>query len=210
VKLIQKGAEAELFLDEWHGLKVVRKVRVPKRYRISSLDLELRRIRTAHEAWIMHEARKAGVATPIIYLVDLEMNEIVMQYIEGSRLREFLEDADTEARIRFCSRLGEAIGKLHKIGIVHGDLTTSNAIVKESKIFLIDFGLAEYSRELEKKGIDLLLGQRVFHSTHHAYGTSCYTAFLKGYREQVGQNVADQVEDRVKDIAQRGRYAIER
>jgi TP53 regulating kinase-like protein len=158
----------------------------------------------------MHEARKAGVATPIIYLVDLEMNEIVMQYIGGSRLREFLEDADTEARIRFCSRLGEAIGKLHKIGIVHGDLTTSNAIVEESKIFLIDFGLAEYSRELEKKGIDLLLGQRVFHSTHHAYGNSCYTAFLEGYREQVGQNVADQVENRVKDIARRGRYAIER
>jgi len=210
MKLIQKGAEGELFLDTWHGLKVVRKIRVPKKYRVPSLDTELRHIRTTREAWIMHEAKKSGVSTPMIYSVDLETSEIIMQYVEGCRLREFLEDAGKVARVRFCSKLGEAVGRLHNSGIIHGDLTTSNVIVKESRIYLIDFGLAEYSKELEKRGVDLLLGQRVFYSTHYAYGASCYGAFLEGYKEQIGQSVAEQIEERVKEIAQRGRYAIER
>jgi len=209
-KLIQKGAEAELFLDEWHGLKVVRKVRRPKRYRASSLDLEIRQTRTAHEAWMIHEAKKAGVSTPLIYLVDLETNEIIMQYIEGRRLRELIENADSNVRTRLCRGLGEAVGKLHNSGIIHGDLTTSNVIIDGSKIFLIDFGLAEYSEELEKKGVDLLLAERVFYSTHHAYGASCKEAFMEGYEKLVGSDVARRVEGRVRDIARRGRYAVER
>ncbi|MCJ7608123.1 Kae1-associated serine/threonine protein kinase [Candidatus Bathyarchaeota archaeon] len=96
-------------------------------------------------------------------------------------------------------------------GIVHGDLTTSNVIVtKRSRLVLIDFGLAEYSRELESRGVDLVLGQRVFHSTHHGYGAECYQALLEGYRERVGNVEADEVEERVKEITRRGRYAIER
>ena len=210
MKLIQKGAEGELFRDMWHGLQVVRKVRTPKRYRVAVLDAELRHTRTAREAWIMHEAKKAGVSTPLIYSVDLEIGEIIMQYLDGRRLREFLEDAERVVRSQFCRGFGEAVGRLHNGGIIHGDLTTSNVIVKESKVYLIDFGLAEYSRELEKRGVDILLGQRVFHSTHHAYGASCYAAFLGGYREQIGQNVANEVEEKVREIARRGRYAIER
>ncbi len=210
MKLIQKGAEGELFLDIWHGLRVVRKIRTPKRYRAAALDAELRHTRTEREAWIMHEAKKSGVSTPMIYSVDLEIGEIIMQYLDGRRLREFLEDAERAMRSQFCSKFGEAVARLHNNGIIHGDLTTSNVIVKESRVYLIDFGLAEYSKELEKRGVDILLGQRVFHSTHHAYGASCYAAFLEGYKEHVGRDVANEIEERVKEIARRGRYAVER
>ncbi|MEM2094241.1 MAG: KEOPS complex kinase/ATPase Bud32, partial [Candidatus Bathyarchaeia archaeon] len=166
--------------------------------------------RTAHEAWMMHQAKKAGVSTPLVYFVDLKRNEIIMQYIEGMRLRELLEDAGYELRNQLCRKLGEMVGRLHNAGIVHGDLTTSNTIVSGLKIFLIDFGLSEYSRELEKKGVDLLLAERVFHSTHHTYANSCHKAFIDGYRAQVGQDMARQVVERVRDIKRRGRYAFER
>jgi len=211
MKLLQRGAEADLFLGFWHGLRVVRKIRVNKSYRIPVLDLALRQTRTVHEALIMHEAKKAGVPTPFIYMVDLEATEIVMEYIEGIRLREFLEGATSEMRIRLCTVLGEEIGKLHNYNIVHGDLTTSNAIVVgRVRLVLVDFGLSEFSQELEKRGVDILLGQRVFQSTHHSYGVECYHALLEGYRNEVGSSLAEQVEARVKEIARRGRYAIER
>ncbi len=210
MKLLQKGAEGEVFLDVWYGLRVVRKVRMPKRYRVVELDTELRHARTAREAWIMHEAKIAGVSTPMVYSVNLEIDEIVMQYLDGCRLREFLESAEKAVRSQFCRMFGETVARLHNSGIIHGDLTTSNVIVKGSKVYLIDFGLSEYSTELEKRGVDILLGQRVFHSTHHAYGDLCYAAFLGGYREQIGRNVADEVEEKVREIIRRGRYAIER
>jgi len=209
--LIYRGAEADLYLQIWYGLRVVRKVRVPKPYRVPKLDIALRRSRTAHEALIMHDAKRAGVATPLIYLVDIEGTAIVMQYLEGIRLKEYLETSKMEDRLKVCRTLGDKVGRLHSHGIVHGDLTTSNAIVtKDQGIVLIDFGLAEYSSELEKRGVDILLGQRVFYSTHHGYGATCYSAFLEGYCERVGSKDADQVEERVKQIMRRGRYAIER
>lgn len=210
-KLLYRGAEADLYYRMWYGLKTIQKVRVQKSYRIPELDIALRRARTIHEALIMHDAKRAGVSTPLIYSVDIMSTSIVMEYVEGIRLKEYLETVQPEERIKICRILGGRVGKLHTFGIVHGDLTTSNMIVtKDSGITLIDFGLAEYSHELEKQGVDILLGQRVFNSTHYIYGAACYKAFLEGYCEQVGSEMASQVEERVKQIASRGRYAIER
>ena len=49
------------------------------------------------------------------------------------------------------------IGKLHKAGIMHGDLTTSNLILRKSdgKCVLIDFGLAQATTEIEQRGVDI-------------------------------------------------------
>jgi TP53 regulating kinase-like protein len=190
---------------------VVRKVRGPKRYRITELDTPLRRMRTTHEALMLHEAKKAGVATPFIYLVDPDDAEIIMQYVDGERLREFLKHANEERRIQVCRLLGDSLGRLHNNGIVHGDLTTSNAIVvDENRLFIIDFGLAEYSRDVERQGVDILLGLRVFQSTHYEYGSVCYEALLEGHRSQVGSKASAQIIARAQEIARRGRYAVER
>jgi TP53 regulating kinase-like protein len=192
-------------------LKAVEKIRAPKLYRVRELDTSIRRTRTIHEASIIHDAKRAGVSTPLVYMVDILRTSIVMQYIEGTRLREYLGISDSNDRIKACRVLGDRVGRLHVFGIVHGDLTTSNMILTPNQdITLIDFGLAEYSKELEKQGIDILLGQRVFQSTHHDYGLECYKAFFEGYRARVGKTTADQVEERVKQIAKRGRYAVER
>ena len=210
-KLIYKGAEAEVYVQNWHSLKAIEKIRTPKLYRVRELDTFIRRTRTMHEASIIHDAKKAGVSTPLIYMVDIIRTSIIMQYIEGIRLREYLGMSDNNHRIKACRVLGDRVGRLHAFGIVHGDLTTSNMILTPNQdITLIDFGLAEYSKEIEKQGVDILLGQRIFQSTHHEYGLACYKAFLEGYRERVGSTMADQVEERVKQIAKRGRYAVER
>lgn len=38
-------------------------------------------------------------------------------------------------------KLGDIVKKLHGVGIIHGDLTTSNMIYKDGDIYLLDFGL---------------------------------------------------------------------
>ena len=89
MKLIAKGAEADLWLDhDWNGVKALIKRRVRKMYRHPELDATIRRSRTIHEADIIHRAKEAGVPTPLLYQVDPEGATIVMQYVEGERVRE--------------------------------------------------------------------------------------------------------------------------
>ena len=209
--LIRKGAEADLYLEDWYGLKIIRKVRKTKAYRLPSLDFEIRRGRTSHEAQIMHDAKLIGVPTPTIYLVDMGATTIFMEYIEGIRVKEALNDLSSSERESLCKVLGHLIGRLHRKGIIHGDLTTSNMIVSENgKVSLIDFGLSEYSEELEKRGVDLLLMKRALQSTHYAYARECFNAVIDGYAREMGSEVAREVVERVEEIEKRGRYAIER
>jgi TP53 regulating kinase-like protein len=69
--------------------------------------------------------------------------------------------------------VGVAIGKLHDAEIVHGDLTTSNMIVKlepsgelGTGVVLIDFGLGMMKPTQEDKAVDLYVLERAFVSTH--------------------------------------------
>lgn len=209
--LIKKGAEAELFLEKWRGLKIIRKARKIKAYRVPRLDLKIRRSRTRREAQIMHKAKFAGVPTPIIFMVDMEATTIIMKYIEGTRVKEILNTLSFKERIKLCRQIGQFIGKLHKNKIIHGDLTTSNMILNEKgKIFFIDFGLAEYSNELEKRGIDLLIMKRAFYSTHYSYAGKCFKAVTEGYAKEMGEEVYSEVIERVNKIARRGRYILKR
>ena len=71
IRLLKKGAEASLFLTEWYERKVIIKVRVPKKYRPEELDEQIRNYRTVHEPQLIHEAKAAGVPTPLIYMVNV-------------------------------------------------------------------------------------------------------------------------------------------
>jgi len=84
--LLKKGAEASLYLIEWYGRKAIVKVREPKRYRPAALDNRIRSYRTLHEPQLIHEAKCAGVSTPLIYMVNVNEASIVMEYIEGQQI----------------------------------------------------------------------------------------------------------------------------
>src|SRR5208337_1573411 len=142
--LFKKGAEASLYLADWHDRKVVVKVRIPKKYRPAALDEQIRSYRTVHEPQLMHEAKAAGVPTPLIYMVNVPEASITMEYVEGQQIKQLLNKAPQHKRQKLCIEIGKLIGKLHSHGLIHGDLTTSNMILsREGKIFFVDFGLGE-------------------------------------------------------------------
>ncbi len=211
VKLLAKGAEADLYLAEFSAIffdssefgEIIVKKRIPKGYRTPELDLRLRRQRTISEARIIHDARAAGANVPIILGVWSDKCLLIMERIEGVRLKEYL-DLEEGEKDKACRKAGSQLGILHEKGIVHGDPTTSNMILREGEVYLIDFGLAEYSDSIEKKAIDIHLLKTAMKSTHFRHFKTYYSAALDGYSVETEQ--ADDVLERCRSIEKRGRY----
>ncbi len=209
--LFKKGAEASLYLERWQGRKVIMKQRLPKAYRLPALDESIRTHRTAHEPQIIHRAKEAGVPTPTIFLVDIANAIIIMEFIKGRQVKLVLNDLSQARRRSLCRHIGVLIGRLHRHGITHNDLTTSNMILTSSdKVFLVDFGLSEWSNELEARGVDLHLMKRALQSTHYRYAKKCFEAIMAGYSELVGRDQTEDVLNKIQEIERRGRYVSER
>jgi len=209
--LIKKGAEANLYLEDWHHRKVILKRRLSKEYRITEIDKKIRSQRTVHEPQIIHKAKEAGVPTPTIYMIDIPDATIIMEFIEGKQIKQILGNLSTIERHNLCCHIGNLIGRLHTHGIVHGDLTTSNMILTPSgKVVLVDFGLSEYSTELETRGVDLHLMKRAFQSSHFKYAMECFDAVMEGYGDFVGKDAVGDVLEKIREIERRGRYVSER
>lgn len=159
------------------------------------------------------KCRRDGVVVPAVYAVDEGKGCLMVEWIEGEvvriRLNEWLdwrkerdgnavftgEEEGCERVVDLMRRVGRAVGRMHGIGVVHGDLTTSNLMLRpakepieigkelEGEIVIIDFGLASQSTADEDRAVDLYVLERAFGSTHpraeglfkevlNAYGTS--------------------------------------
>jgi N6-L-threonylcarbamoyladenine synthase/protein kinase Bud32 len=189
----KRGAEA---IITFHNEKAFKR-RVSKRYRISALDRRLIAERTRAEARLIHMARKAGVPTPIIH--DISEDTIVMEHVKGILLTTSLTD-------KGLRKVGRVVGRLHSAGIMHGDLTTSNMIIRTSdeRCVLIDFGLAQVTQEIEQRGVDVHVLFQTLESTAPEMAGTLKSAFIDGYRETF--EGADTVLEREHDIELRGRY----
>lgn len=127
-----------------------------------------------------------------IYFVDIPQNSLYLEKISGMPLKQLLlEDAikckfpfqDIETpmviesapmqenfeKVAHC--VGLAIAHMHDAEIVHGDLTTSNILLKANtadpqRVVLIDFGLGAMRPTAEDKAVDLYVLERAFVSTH--------------------------------------------
>ena len=209
--LIKKGAEASLYLENWNNRKVIMKKRLRKKYRNQELDNSIRSQRTINESHIIHKAKKAGVSTPTIFMVDVANSNIIMEYIKGKQIKEILEEVSKKERNKICENIGKMIGKLHKNGIIHGDLTTSNMILTPyNKIVFVDFGLSERSIELEPKGVDLHLMKRTLNSTHFKHAKESYNSVMEGYSKIMTKNELKKINKKIEEIEKRGRYIANR
>jgi Kae1-associated kinase Bud32 len=202
--ILYKGAEAEICLSNYMGFKVVQKKRVRKAYRIKDIDDRLISFRTKEEVKLITGARLQGVSVPIIYDVDLEDGTITMEYIEGKRVKDILNELREGERTRICEKIGVNIAKLHNNDIIHGDLTTSNMMLSDDRIYFIDFGLGEKNGEMESKGVDLHVLMEAIESTHSRYA-NCFDYVLDGYKKELKED-ADLVVKKIEEIVKRGRY----
>ncbi len=203
LKLLKKGAEGDLYLSNWDNRKAILKVRKKKAYRNSQLDDKIRKQRTIRESQIISEVKAFGICTPLIYQLNMKNYSILMQHLDGTLVNE-LPDLKL---IKYCKEIGRIVGTLHKNGIMHGDLTTSNFILVNGKIFVIDFGLANKTKKPEDHAVDLRLLKEILNSAHAGIMKKAWTNFLSGYKKSVGTTRYNKVTHLVSVIESRGRYA---
>jgi len=205
MEIIKRGAEAILYIDYFEGMKVLVKERIKKNYRLEVLDKKLRVERTRREANLMREARKVGVNTPQIFHVDEENCKIIMEFIDGKRLKDVLDEWNEEKVEKTFIEVGKSVGRMHSADIIHGDLTTSNILVKDDKIYFIDFGLGYFSKRIEDKGTDLNLFKEAIRATHPKLLNLCWQNIVIGYKQTFVE--WEKVLKRVDEIERRARYA---
>jgi TP53 regulating kinase and related kinases len=157
---------------------------------------------------------------------------LYLEYIDGKTVRDLLEEdilphcsssdafpdpseltAEATANIaserartilqRLAHDIGLTVAKLHQVGIVHSDLTTSNMMVRHARyqsntitedatlpystndeanmITLIDFGLAKNSTGAEERAVDLYVLERALESTHPTLPDSFLQTMFAAY-----------------------------
>jgi TP53 regulating kinase-like protein len=203
LKLVKKGAEADIYVTSWNGQKSILKIRNKKDYRIASLDSRIRLLRTIREAKMISEVKSFGITTPLVYFVNEKNCEIYLQLIKG----ELVRDLPKKQIIKMCQKIGGIVGTLHKNGVMHGDLTTSNFILSNRKLVILDFGLSQKTESIDDFAIDLRLFKEVLNSAHADIVNTGWNRFILGYQKIMGKNMAQKVINQVSVIEKRGRYA---
>ena len=206
-RLLYKGAEADIVSGTWRGLAAVYKVRKPLPYRLAELDIAIRHQRTLHEAELVHSARRAGVPVPRLYYLDAPRTTLVMEYVEGERLKEFVTSAPEAEAGKLFRLLGRDVARLHSAGITHGDLTTANVIIRGGELVFIDFGLSNHSSRLEDHAVDLRLIKETLVGAHPSLSSMALEWLFEGYSMEAGGNRTKAVTRQLKSIERRGRYA---
>lgn len=203
MKLIKKGAEADIYNMTWQSSKAILKIRKIKKYRNLSLDSKIRKQRTIKEFQILNQVKSFGIPAPLVYFVNLQNSSIIMQEIPGRPIH----DLPNSSIVKLSKKLGKLVGTLHKNGIMHGDLTTSNFILFKKIIYVIDFGLSQNTIKHEDHAVDLRLIKEILNSAHTEVMESSWKNFLVGYKSIVGISNYEKITKLVLDIEHRGRYA---
>ncbi|KAH8901010.1 kinase-like protein [Thozetella sp. PMI_491] len=251
--LISQGAEGRLYKTTYLApeLPCALKYRPSKPYRHPILDARLTRARILAEARVLAKCRRDGVLVPAVYAVDETAGWLMMEWVEGAPVRKCINEwlgerpktrdaavpaadhgemayaevtTDQAPLADLMRRIGSAVGKLHRAGVVHGDLTTSNMMLRprhkdetgtghtegqdkgrfplDGDIVVIDFGLATQSASEEDRAVDLYVLERAFGSTHPR-AEDLFEQVLQGYSEAFKQ--AGPVLKKLADVRMRGR-----
>ncbi|KAJ7332004.1 hypothetical protein JRQ81_014184 [Phrynocephalus forsythii] len=212
LELVQQGAEARVYRGLFLGRPAVIKHRFPKRYRHPALEERLSRRRTAQEARSLLRCRRAGISAPVVYFVDYVSNCIYLEdIVESMTVRDYIISEQQSGKNAshltvLMEKIGEMLAQMHDEDLVHGDLTTSNILlrppVEKLDLVLIDFGLSFISALPEDKGVDLYVLEKAFLSTH-PNTEALFEALLKKY--SVASKKATPVIKKLDEVRLRGR-----
>jgi len=187
-KIIAQGAESIICLN-----KSITKKRIKKSYRIPQIDQKIRKKSTKTETKLL---QKAFSLIPTPKLLSSKDTTIKMEYIKGKLIKDILNSSKIKQQL--CKQIGQQISLLHKNNIIHGDLTTSNMILKNNKIYFIDYGLSFISQKTEDKAVDLYLLKQALKAKNYKH-PNLFNIILRSYNNK-------EVIERLKKVEQRGRY----
>lgn len=191
-----QGAEARVFFGTYGGKRAVKKERFEKKYRHPDLDQQLRKQRTRAEVKSLSRVRDKcpRIAHLIPHVLFSDTSTIIMEEVVDGRMcvdvirEETAAGRDTD---KLFQAMGSMIGELHGAGIVHGDLTTCNLLVKGEEVLAIDFGLSSSSCSDEDRAVDLYVLERALQSS--GVSDDRFSVLLSAYTDILGQNSSEKV-----------------
>ena len=218
------------------------KYRPPKPYRHPVLDASLTKRRTLAEARLLHKLTLLGINVPRLIFADFRNGLLWMEDVgtqedqdkkdindedhdsgsngsvkvwiwDQEKLKDPGSIEEDENMKSVLHRVGQEVGKLHLHDVIHGDLTTSNIILRESTYepVLIDFGLGSQSTLAEDKAVDLYVLERAVNSTHPIHSDIYNAWLLEGYRKPFESKVMGgpakirEILRKLEDVRMRGR-----
>ena len=199
MEILHRGAEAILYLEDNYLVKE----RISKSYRHETIDINKRKYPTRREFKLLLKAKSSKLNVPEPLMFDDKEMKVIMEYIKGDVLKETLDNYTKTKRELVAKLIGEQTALMHDSDIIHGDLTTSNMILKNSKVYFIDFGLGKVSLKEEDKAVDIHLLKQALESKHYKNYEELYLAFLKGYKKSKNYK---KVLERLEKVEKRGRY----
>jgi TP53 regulating kinase-like protein len=226
--LITQGAEGRLYKTTYlqPDIPCALKYRPPKPWRHPILDQRLTKHRILSEARTLAKCRRDGLRVPAVYAVDEAAGWLMLEWIAGDPVRVRINEAlgdrtegiqEDEALKGLMRRIGTTIGDMHKVGVVHGDLTTSNMMLRpwpkvglnegqqgplDGEVVIIDLGLANTSSQDEDRAVDLYVLERAFGSTHPR-AECLFDELLDAYRTTFKR--APVVLQKLEEVRLRGR-----
>ena len=218
--ILAQGAEGIIVLEK----DFIIKDRIPKQYRHPELDKQIIKRRTKAETKLLTKASKI-INSPFPEK-STEFNKIKMPFIDGKKLSQHLDNFPLKEQKQILKKIGNAIAKIHKEDIIHGDLTTSNMILIEDlniqktlpagrvggnkintqKVFFIDFGLGFISKKTEDKAVDLHLLKQALEAKHFKNWETLLKEAFKEYEKVLGKRESKKIFERITAIERRGRY----
>jgi len=221
MELIAKGAESNLYKDG----EILIKERLKKDYRITEIDEKLRKKRTLGESKILQKL-KGELNVPEVIRVDDKNFKIFMKFMGGSLMKDLIkkDKEQTKRELKdIAVQLGKQIAKMHRLNVIHNDLTTSNIIIssfrsdiskagfeitngEEKKVYLIDFGLSYVSQRTEDKATDLVVLEHSLNATGIGFLAGDVIEGYKNIYEECNDKKADEIFKRMKEVKKRVRY----
>lgn len=199
-------------------------------------DTERKEGNSANGGWLLMEWIDGDVVRQVVNTWEKWIKSSSALDERGTADTDITACAETmkESEKKICTllrKIGRAVGLLHKTGIIHGDLTTSNLMLRrtasgfsaettpqetdtknlepgsklpslDGEVVLIDFGLASQSIQDEDRAVDLYVLERAFASSHPRT-EGLFHEVLGGYEESF--KAAKLVLKRLEEVRMRGR-----
>jgi len=174
VELIDEGGMGSIYMGVHKFL--------PRKVAIKVLNPILRNRpeiieRFKNEAFILSSLQHPNIVALYDYVENKEANYIIMEYIEGETLAEYIETTTgpipEKRTILLFLKILDAVSYAHEKNIIHRDIKPANFIVnKNNNIKILDFGIAKsidsISKSLTKTG--LKVGTTLFMSPQQVRG----------------------------------------
>lgn len=233
-QLRHQGAESKLYFGVHSNNRCVIKHRFSKQYRHPLLDKKLTKERTKRERRMIERIRSKSKELALYMPKVGWSNEdtiLMDEIVDCETLFDYIEREPSRI-IEVAPLIGRCVAELHNLGIIHGDLTTSNLLLvprarsptddsfpskklkpdslEESHIVIpIDFGLSTGSEHPEEKAVDLYVLERALLSTHFS-DSSFFETILKAYIEHIDDKTCEplgkqKIIERLGEVRSRGR-----